>query len=55
MSKKRKFYFKYNIMVNGEEYTREYTIEGTSSLEAAETKLMKMCSEPIVIITKSEI
>ena len=55
MSKKRKFYAEYNLVVNGIEYPREYTITGESTKELAEAKLKRMCSKDTstVLIVKS--
>jgi len=52
MSKKRKCRIKYSMKVNGEEYPREFDVEGIRNEDEAETKLRKLCTSPITITSK---
>ncbi len=49
MSKKRDFHLHYSIMVNNEEYHREFTVRRVRNKEEAETKLRSLCKVDIVI------
>lgn len=49
MSKKRNYFIEYNLMVNGEEFEREYTVRAVANKEAAEAKLRKLCTVELVI------
>ena len=55
MSKKRNYQIEYNLMVNGEEFERLYTIRSVTDKEAAEAKLRKLCKVDIIIRKITEI
>ncbi|MFZ4546480.1 MAG: hypothetical protein ACOYN4_03555 [Bacteroidales bacterium] len=55
MSKKKSFLIHYSILVNQEEYAREYTVTSVKSKSEAEKKLRSLCSTPIVIISNTEV
>jgi hypothetical protein len=55
MSKKRSYLINYAIMVNREEYHREFTVTGVKTKTEAEAKLRAMCTTDIVVLSNEEV
>ena len=55
MSKKRNYFIKYSILVNGEEYAREYTVKGVKNEGEATTKLSSLCNVEITVTHIEEV
>lgn len=55
MSKNRNYHIKYSILVNGEEYAREYTVKGVKNEGEATTKLSTLCNVDITVTHIEEV